>query len=213
MAEHAIDAHADQAQERIFAAGWFAVGFIPICTVAAGVIGLAPMHVLATINVGGTLVVAALLMARLPWEGALAMRGLIHGIVAVFVYDAVARWPFIGLGIMDDFIPRMGGALIGKHSDWRVGYLWRYCGNGGGMGLAFTVVFAALRPRLRFGPLAAGVLFGVFVWACLMGTLWIAPHGQSMLFALTPTTFAISLYGHLVYGAVLGLLFRRSALA
>jgi hypothetical protein len=208
MAETSLEHVTSRGQESAIAVAWMAIGFIPISTVAAGVIGLAPMHLLAAINVSGTLVVAGLLAARLPWEGRIAVFGLLHGLAAVFVYDALARWPFVWLGMVDDFIPRMGGALLGQDSDWRVGYLWRYFGNGGGMGLAFTVGFTILRPRIQ--PLVAGLLFGVFVWACLMATLVLAPHGEAMLFPLTPKTFAISLLGHLVYGAVLGLLVRRN---
>jgi hypothetical protein len=41
---------------------------------------------------------------------------------------------------------------------------------------------------------------------CQLGTLILAPHGQKMLFKLTLTTLSLSLLGHLIYGAVIGML-------
>ncbi|MEU6239497.1 hypothetical protein [Kitasatospora sp. NPDC047058] len=38
----------------------------------------------------------------------------------------------------------------------------------------------------------------------MIATLLFAPHGQALLFRLTPATLAVSLAGHLVYGGVLG---------
>ncbi|WP_438011672.1 hypothetical protein WME89_25365 [Sorangium sp. So ce321] len=43
---------------------------------------------------------------------------------------------------------------------------------------------------------------------CLIATLLLAPHGEQLLFELTPKTVALSLVGHLVFGAVVGALMR-----
>jgi len=48
--------------------------------------------------------------------------------------------------------------------------------------------------------------FGVGIWICLVLTLLLAPHGQEMLFKLTPTTITLSLLGHLIYGFSIGVL-------
>ncbi len=72
------------------------------------------------------------------------------------------------------------------------------------MGMAFTVGYWVLRPRL--GCRIAALGFGVAIWICLMLTLLIAAHGQEMLFKLTLTTVILSLLGHLIYGLSIGLL-------
>lgn len=88
--------------------------------------------------------------------------------------------------------------------NWMVGYLWRYLGDGGFMGMAFTVGYCALKPRVD--SRIAGLGFGVAIWLCLIGTLVLAPHGQEMLFRVTAITLSLSLLGHLIYGAAIGIL-------
>ncbi len=75
------------------------------------------------------------------------------------------------------------------------------------MGMAFTVAYCTIKPQV--GVLKAGIAFGIAIWLCLLGTLLIAPHGQEMLFKLTPTTLSLSLLGHLIYGAAIGLFLPR----
>jgi len=70
--------------------------------------------------------------------------------------------------------------------------------------MAFTVAYCVLKPRL--GSRVAALGFGIAIWLCLLGTLVLAPHGEEMLFKLTPTTLSLSLLGHLIYGAVIGIL-------
>ena len=72
------------------------------------------------------------------------------------------------------------------------------------MGMAFTVAYCTLKPRVD--ARIAGVGFGLAIWVCLLGTLILAPHGQEMLFKLTLTTLSLSLLGHLIYGMTLGML-------
>ena len=70
------------------------------------------------------------------------------------------------------------------------------------MGMAFTVAYGALKPRVGVRTAALG--FGVAIWLCLLATLILAPHGQAMLFKLTLTTLGLSFLGHLIYGASIG---------
>ena len=44
------------------------------------------------------------------------------------------------------------------------------------------------------------------IWICLVFTLLVAPHGQQLLFKLTPATLSLSLLGHLIYGISIGVL-------
>ena len=75
------------------------------------------------------------------------------------------------------------------------------------MGMAFTVAYGLLKPRA--GCRVAAVAYGIGIWCCLLLTLLLAPHSQQLLFKLTPTTLALSLLGHVVYGTVIGLLLSR----
>jgi hypothetical protein len=117
------------------------------------------------------------------------------------------------LGWWGDFIPRVGTWIVDVDAERSVlgavvGYVWRYAGDGGGIGVAFFVLVAATGLR-RWGERAtvmASVAFAVFpVWTGLVATVALAPRGQQQMFALTPATVALSLLGHLVFGLVLGL--------
>lgn len=72
------------------------------------------------------------------------------------------------------------------------------------MGMAFTVAYDVL--KLRIDSRLAALAFGVAIWICLVLTLLIAPHGQQMLFKLTPVTLSLSLLGHIIYGTTIGFL-------
>jgi hypothetical protein len=122
--------------------------------------------------------------------------------------------PLVWLNIWPDFIPRMGGWVTGGHgSNVAVGYVWRYLGDGAGIGLAYFVFCAVLlqvSPHIvQARPIALSVFYGVFVWTGLVATVAIPPHGESLLFKLTAASFGLSLLGHLIYGSVLGLCLRR----
>ena len=79
--------------------------------------------------------------------------------------------------------------------------------------MAFVSAFALLRHRflvLRLlGELKSALLFGISVWACLIVTLKISPHGEDLLFVVSPTSLLLSLIGHLVFGYTLGCLANR----
>ena len=98
------------------------------------------------------------------------------GVLATLVYDAVRLDTVYLLGWWGDFIPRVGTWILGSGSAADagspvvgavVGYLWRYVGDGGGIGVAFFVLVAATGLR-RWGEratVAASVTFAVFpVW-------------------------------------------------
>jgi hypothetical protein len=155
--------------------------------------------------------VALVLGVLFPRHGRLALEGLVAGLAAVLVYDAV-RWTFVALGWWGDFIPSIGGWLTGSgQPDWVVGYAFRWLGDGGGMGLAFMVSARTLLPALkRCAALVIGIGYGLAIWACLLLTLLVTPDGQTMLFPLTLTTLLLSWIGHVVYGAVLGTALARA---
>lgn len=191
----------------------FGIGFAPISALALSLMGIFILPVATLILVIPSLAIAIGLSFYDPGYGRLMLRGFVMGIIAVACYDCV-RIPFTMVGWMDDFIPKIGVMLIGDSNHHAVvGYLWRYLGNGGGMGMAFVCAFEILRHRILMlrllGGLKSALLFGFFVWACLIMTLQISPQGEDIMFVITPTSLLLSLIGHLVFGCTLGCLLMR----
>ncbi len=185
-------------------AAYFVIGFSPITALAIAIIGLLPLPVSTLLIVLPATLLGIGLALRFPAYRKLALKGLLIGLIAVFLYDCM-RVPFILTGIWGDFIPKINMWLFNtSQPNWMVGYIWRYVGDGGFMGMAFTVTYGILKPRVD--SRIAGVGFGLAIWMCLLGTLLLAPHGQEMLFKLTLTTLSLSLLGHLIYGITLGML-------
>ncbi len=186
---------------------------LPLLAITAHVAGLIPMHVSAGLIVIPTALVLLVLGIFVPMpEDRLVLEGLRWGILATAVYDVFRLDTVAFLGWWGDFIPTMGTWLIDVDPSSRVlggvaGYVWRYAGDGGGLGVVFLVGAAATGLR-RLGPritVAAAVLFAVGpTWGGLMATV-LLPRGQQLMFPLTPTTVTLSLIGHVIFGIVLGL--------
>ena len=138
----------------------------------------------------------------------LIIQGWVAGIIAVFLYD-LSRIPFVYAG-WDDFIPALGGWITKSEENFMVGYLWRYLGNGAGLG----IVFSMLSHYFSFKKLIpAGFLFGIAVCVGLEIVLITSSSAQEMMFPITPLTCAGGITGHIVYGTVLGYMinqFRKS---
>jgi hypothetical protein len=184
---------------------YFAIGFSPITALAIAIMGWLPLGTTTLLFVLPSTAVGIGLALRFPYYGKLALKGLLIGLVAVFLYDCM-RVPFILSGAWGDFIPHINMWLFNTDEpNWVVGYVWRYVGDGGFMGMAFTVAYCVLKPQ-QVSLRVATVGFGVGIWICLVLTLLLAPHGQEMLFKLTPTTITLSLLGHLIYGFSIGML-------
>lgn len=143
-------------------------------------------------------------------------RGLIAGMVACIVYDGARLFAVHVLGLMGDFIPVMGSFVTGEPDtagSAAVGYIWRYIGDAGGLGVAFFIVAYALGIDRwsNVKAVLASVAFAVFpTWAGLMATVALLPRGEEMMFDLNPATFTITLVGHLIFGFVLGLAFLKA---
>jgi len=190
----------------------WAAGAAPVLAIPVQVFGLLPLTDSARWVVLPLSVAAVGLMAGGSGYGRWARRGFLAGLLAVSGYDAV-RLPMVVLGWWPDFIPRLGGWILGTGvPNPIVGYLWRYLGDGGGIGLAFFVtcgVLARIRPGLlRRYPIGLAVGYGVFVWSGLVATIALSVRGAGLLFPLTPASLALSLLGHLIYGAILGVCLR-----
>src|SRR5205823_2021194 len=151
-------------------------------------------------------VVALLVVLDRDGTDRLILSAFGWGVLACGAYDAfrlptiyVAHW-------WGDFFGSVGGWAMGERSNFAVGYLWRYAGDGGGIAIPFFVLMAFLPATItatKRRNLLLGVAYGVCpVWTGLVLTDVLAPTGRE-LFPLTPTTLGLSLVGHLLYGAVL----------
>lgn len=196
---------------RLLAGGLFVVlGMSPITALALSLIEVVPLYYGASFGVLPLLLVAGGVGVRVPSVGRAAVQGGLIGLLAVFFYDCT-RVSALLLGGWPDFIPTIATHLWpGAEPNWMVGYAWRYLGNGGGMGLAFTVAYRMAAPRENVYPLALG--YGVAIWGCLLATLFLMPD-EAMLFELTPLTLVVSLLGHVVYGGSLALGLRAAGAA
>ncbi len=186
-------------------------GLAPIMALSAATLEWVPLHLGAIFII---LPLTALALSAVSFHrdyGRVALYGLALGLCAVTLYDCF-RAPFVLAGIWGDFIPRIGGWVVDRQRpDPVLGYLYRYLGDGGGLGVTFAVVRSAAPIKLRC--ISSGVLYGTLVWLGLIGTVLLSPHGQELLFPITTVTLILSLAGHLIYGAVLGLGYGRVAAA
>jgi hypothetical protein len=191
---------------------------LPLLAISAHVFGLITMNWSAALLVVplATAIVALSIFAPHPEERVI-LHGFLWGMLACALYDVFRLDTVYMLGWWADFIPTMGTWIVGdgasKTAGAWVGYLWRYLGDGGGIGVTFFVgaAFVGLHRRPPKQVVGAAVAFAVFpVWAGLIATVWLAPRGQSMMFPLTPVTVTLSLIGHLIFGLILGLGFVRT---
>jgi hypothetical protein len=172
------------------------LGFAPIGALFLALMTWVPLHVGAKLFVLPAFAVAIALGCYDRTWGRKALIGFLAGVVATGAYD-VLRLGLVWVGMWGDFIPAIGRmALLDHQAHPFWGYLWRYIGNGGGMGMAF--------PMLHWRGARPGMAYGTAICFCLFGTLLIAPMAPQELFILGPATAAGALGGHIVYGGVLG---------
>lgn len=183
------------------------IATIPLTAISAHVFGWISLHTIAIYVMPPLLAaVAALVLVRPHRSDRVVLAGFLWGLLACAGYDAFRLPSIYGLHLWNDFFGSVGGWATGSESDYLVGYLWRYVGDGGGIAIVFFALAATLRvsswPRRWVLTFAVG--YGVFpVWAGLVLTDLFAPEGRE-LFPLSATTLALSLIGHLIYGLILG---------
>jgi hypothetical protein len=189
---------------------------MPILAISVEVFGLASQSAITMVTITLVAVLATLIVFAPHRIDMIVGRGLISGMVACIVYDGARLFAVHVLGLMGDFIPTMGSFVTGEPDtagSAAVGYVYRYLGDAGGLGVAFFVVAFAIgidRWKNVYQVLAS-VAFAVFpTWAGLMATVALAPHGEERMFPLNLATIIITLVGHLVFGLVLGLAFLKA---
>ena len=189
---------------------------MPILGISVDVFGLVSQSTTSIVVIALCAVLGAIITFAPHRIDMIVGRGLIAGMVACIVYDGARLFAVHVLGLMGDFIPVMGSWVTGEPDtagSAAVGYVWRYIGDGGGLGVAFFVVAFALGIDRWSNTRAvlAAVAFAVFpTWTGLIATVALAPHGQEMMFPLNTATISITLIGHLIFGLVLGLAFLKA---
>ena len=189
---------------------------MPILAISVEIFGIASQSTITMVTIMLVALLATLVAFAPHRIDMIVGRGLIAGMVACIVYDGARLFAVHVLGLMGDFIIVMGSFVTGEPDtagSAAVGYIYRYIGDAGGLGVAFFVVAFALgidRWKNVYAVLAA-VGFAVFpTWAGLMATVALAPHGEERMFDLNPATFVITLVGHLIFGLFLGLAFLKA---
>jgi hypothetical protein len=188
---------------------------MPILGISVDVFGLVPQSTTSVVVIALTAVLATFMVFAPHRIDMIVGRGLIAGMVACIVYDGARLFAVQVLGLMGDFIPVMGSWVTGEPDTTgsaAVGYVWRYIGDGGGLGVAFVVAFALGIDRwsnVKAALVAAA--FAVFpTWTGLIATVALAPRGEEMMFPLNTATITITLIGHLIVGFVLGSAFLKA---
>jgi hypothetical protein len=180
---------------------YLAFGFAAITSLGVALTGAVPLPYGFHYAVIPAYTVMALVGLRYPAWGKRALIGLVAGMIATGVYD-ILRIGLMFAGLWGDPIPSIGQlALNDPDTQWYWGYVWRFIGNGGGMGLAFAM--------LPWRGVRLGIAYGSAICLGLVGLLYFWPVSQQHFFALTPLTAAGGMAGHWVYGAVLGWLTAR----
>ncbi len=189
-------------------------GALPVLSIPLYVFNLLPISASARFLVLPLAIIVIAMALHRSLEARWAVRGFTAGLIAVTAYDAL-RMPMVFTKIWPDFIPRLGGWIIGDvPTNIPVGYSWRYIGDGGGIGMAFFVLCGAVGlwrfPALARRPIQLGVGYGIFVWSGLVATIALSSRGTELLFPLSWQSLGLSLTGHLIYGSVLGIYLRRA---
>ena len=180
---------------------YLALGFAAITSLGVALAGMVPLPYGLRYAVIPAVAIMVLLSLRYPGWGKRALIGLVAGMIATGIYD-ILRIGLMFAGLWGDPIPSIGRlALADPNAEWYWGYVWRFVGNGGGMGLAFAM--------LPWRGVKLGIAYGTAICLGLVGLLYFWPISQAHFFALTPPTAAGGMAGHWVYGAVLGWLTAR----
>jgi hypothetical protein len=175
---------------------YLAFGFAAITSLGVALAGAVPLPYGFHYAVIPAFTAMFLLGLRYPAWGKRALIGLVAGMIATGVYD-ILRIGLMFAGLWGDPIPSIGQlALNDPNAEWYWGYVWRFVGNGGGMGLAFAM--------LPWRGVKLGIAYGSAICLGLVVLLYFWPVAQEHFFALTPATAAGGMAGHWVYGAVLG---------
>ncbi len=170
---------------------------------------LLPLRVAFVLYVLPAYLAMAVLGIIYPEYGKRALVGFSAGVLATIAYDLARMILVIGLGLPDP-IPHIGALWLGQAAVdgnlWWVGYLWRFFGNGGGMGIVY-----AMLPKWWF-DLKGGWIYGDIVGMGMFVLMFFSVSTQIHLFALNSIVFVNGILGHWAYGLALGYIFMKTKL-
>ncbi len=171
---------------------------------------VAPLRVMFVFFVLPAYLIMIALGILYPKWGKRALLGFIAGVIATLMYDVARLFLVMALGLPDP-IPHIGELWLGadtvQHGNlWWVGYLWRFFGNGAGMGIVY-----AMLPKKIFS-IKSGWIYGDLVGLGMFALLFFFPTSQAHLFILNTTVLVNGIIGHWAYGLALGWIFARSKL-
>jgi hypothetical protein len=177
---------------------FLALGYASIGPLAAAYSEVLPLPYGARLILLPAVLLSLLVGFRHKEWGRRALVGWLAGVAATGIYD-VLRLALYKFGYWDDPIPGIGRLMLDNpHASAIWGYVWRFGGNGAGMGMAFAM--------LPWRGIRSGIIYGTSICFGLFGVLALAPVAQQHFFPLTVKTAIGALAGHWVYGAVLGYL-------
>jgi len=188
---------------------------MPILAISGEVFGLLSQAAVTFVTITLVAVLATLIAFAPHRIDMIVGRGLIAGMVACIVYDAARLFAVHVLGVMGDFIIVMGSFVTGEPNTTgsaAVGYIYRYLGDAGGLGVAFFVIAYAIgidRWKSVYAVLAA-IAFSLIPWVGLIATVALSAHGEQQMFALNAATVGVTLLGHVIFGLFLGLAFLKA---
>jgi hypothetical protein len=175
---------------------FLAIGFTAIGPLAAAYSELLPLPKGARYILLPAALLAILVGLRHKEWGRRALIGWVAGVAATGIYD-VLRLALYKFGYWDDPIPGIGRLMLDNPNASAIwGYVWRFGGNGAGMGMAFAM--------LPWRGVRSGIIYGTAICFGLFGVLALAPVAQAHFFPLNLKTAIGALAGHWVYGSVLG---------
>lgn len=169
-----------------------------------------PLRVMFVFFVLPAYITMIILGLMYPKWGRRALIGFVAGVLATLMYDVARLFLVMALGLVDP-IPHIGVMWLGSdtvdHGNlWWVGYLWRFFGNGAGMG----VVYAMLPKQVL--NVKGGWIYGDLVGLGMFALLFFFPVAQLHLFPLNATVLVNGIIGHWAYGLALGWIFAKSRL-
>jgi hypothetical protein len=177
---------------------FLALGYASIGPLAAAYSEVLPLPYGARLILLPAVLISILVGFRHKEWGRRALVGWLAGVAATGIYD-VLRLSLYKLGYWGDPIPGIGRLMLDNPNAPAIwGYVWRFGGNGAGMGMAFAM--------LPWRGIRSGIVYGTSICFGLFAVLALAPVAQQHFFPLNVKTAIGALAGHWVYGAVLGYL-------
>ncbi|MER5252930.1 hypothetical protein [Streptomyces sp. NPDC002855] len=199
--KHAASAKRRTVPDSEHAARW-AIGImspVAICTLTLSYLELVPLYLSLIFLVIPAYTAMTIIGILVPFVGKRALIGFTAGFLATLMYDG-ARLLIAYAHDGYDPIGHIGEHLFGEGTSPTVGYLWRFYGNGAGLGILF-----AMLPNW-WHNVRGGFIYGTIIAVGMAGTLALSDVAQSHLFVLTPGVLVDGTLGHWAYGLSLGFL-------